>query len=186
MLQLIRMSNTREMIVPIDPSPLESYEDQVRSIQDRIADIFIDPPAGGKIVNKIQHEVTLGNQKRFLSNILMFFGNIPRARRATGISYNVQMRWLKSKRLKELYDEIVEGFVDVAEEQLHRHVRMGSLDAAKFVLKTKGRNRGYGNKLEVEVKEGDFAERMLKAKERVKQNRLAAASNIVKEVTDGK
>ncbi len=173
------MAQAQEIIIPSPPDQLEAYEDRIRYIQDRIYEISVNPEITdpGALAN---HRKSLDQQKRFLINLFMFFGNIGRAKRATGIgsSSTAYDKWMKQPHFKELRTEILEGFIDMAEEQLNRHIHLGSLDAAKFMLKTKGRDRGYGNKIELVNNNEDFSQRMIKAKDRIKQNKL-------KEITDG-
>lgn len=52
--------------------------------------------------------------------------------------------------LKELVYEQREELLDNAERGLVKAVNAGKLEAIKFVLSRLGRNRGYGQKLEVE------------------------------------
>jgi len=62
--------------------------------------------------------------------------------------------------LKELVYEQREELLDNAERGLVKAVNAGKLDAIKFVLSRLGRNRGYGQKLEVESS-GDSASRIV-------------------------
>lgn len=58
--------------------------------------------------------------------------------------------------LKEMLYEQREELLDNAERGLVKAVQAGKLDAIKFVLSRLGRNRGYGQKFEVEAKiDGD-------------------------------
>jgi len=58
--------------------------------------------------------------------------------------------------LKELVYEQREELLDNAERGLVKAVNAGKLEAIKFVLSRLGRNRGYGQKIEVDAKvDGD-------------------------------
>ena len=56
--------------------------------------------------------------------------------------------------VKAAYEEETETFLDAAEERLAEKVMEGSMDAIKFYLRTKGRTRGYGDRLEHTGKDG--------------------------------
>ena len=55
-------------------------------------------------------------------------------------------------RLQAVCAEIVEMNLDVAEHGLLGHLQEKNLSAILFYLRTKGRTRGYGDKLEVDGK----------------------------------
>ena len=52
--------------------------------------------------------------------------------------------------VEQAYEEENEKFIDEAQGQLRKHVKRGSLPAVMFVLKTKGKSRGYVERQEVE------------------------------------
>ena len=58
----------------------------------------------------------------------------------------------RSAKLKAVCEEIVEMNLDVAESKLLAALSEGNLQAVMFFLRTKGRARGYGDKLEVSAK----------------------------------
>ncbi|MGI9068556.1 MAG: hypothetical protein ACR2HX_19410 [Pyrinomonadaceae bacterium] len=51
--------------------------------------------------------------------------------------------------LRELVDELSETFIDEAENKLYEAIRDGNVVATIFFLKTKGRGRGYSERLEL-------------------------------------
>ena len=53
------------------------------------------------------------------------------------------------KAFAETVWEIEESVLDVAESKLVELVRAGNLQAIKFLLRSKGRERGYGDRLEI-------------------------------------
>ena len=61
----------------------------------------------------------------------------------------------KYATVRQAYEEANDKFIDEAEEQLQRHVKRGSLPAIMFVLKTKGKHRGYVERQEVSGPDGD-------------------------------
>lgn len=58
---------------------------------------------------------------------------------------------LRHPKLLEVVEEVTERHLDVAEQQLLLLVGQGNLGAVTFYLRTKGRHRGYGDKLEVKA-----------------------------------
>jgi len=55
----------------------------------------------------------------------------------------------RNPKLQRLRDELVEETIDRAEITLLTAIQNGNLQAATFYLRTKGRHRGYGDKVEV-------------------------------------
>ncbi len=51
--------------------------------------------------------------------------------------------------LRELVDELSESFKDVAEQTLFNAIREGNIIATIFYLKTRARDRGYSERLEL-------------------------------------
>lgn len=88
-------------------------------------------------------------------------GNISATCTALGISrrtfYN---RRECSKKLAERLDEIDESLVDFSESKLLEQIGEGNLTAIIFHLKTKGKNRGYVESTEQNVRVSSF-EKML-------------------------
>jgi hypothetical protein len=72
------------------------------------------------------------------------------ANEAIGANRSTVWRWIKTDpAFAEAVREIEEEALDEAEGQLMQLVRGGELGAIKFLLKTKGRSRGYGDRLEI-------------------------------------
>jgi hypothetical protein len=55
----------------------------------------------------------------------------------------------EDKAFSETIWEIEESVIDVAESKLMELVRAGNLQAIKFLLRSKARERGYGDRLEI-------------------------------------
>ena len=76
--------------------------------------------------------------------------NRAEACRATGVNRSTVWRWAKEdKAFSEAVWEIEESVLDVAESKLAEMVRAGNLQAVKFLLRSKARERGYGDRLEI-------------------------------------
>ena len=69
----------------------------------------------------------------------------------------------KSKELDQALTHIEESLVDFAESKLMQAITESNLTAIIFYLKTKGRQRGYVEKTEVEASVNPFYELMQKA-----------------------
>ena len=76
--------------------------------------------------------------------------NRTEACQATGVNRTTVWRWMKEdKAFSETVWEIEESLLDVAEGKLVELVRGGNLQAIKFLLRSKARERGYGDRLEI-------------------------------------
>ncbi len=76
--------------------------------------------------------------------------NRAEACRATHVNRSTVWRWMKEdKAFAEAVWEIEEGVLDLAESRLVGLVREGNLQAIKFLLRSKARERGYGDRLEI-------------------------------------
>lgn len=65
-----------------------------------------------------------------------------------------------SEELNEKLQSIEEGLIDFAESKLMKAISDDNLTATIFYLKTKGRNRGYVERVEQEVTVNPFEELM--------------------------
>jgi len=76
--------------------------------------------------------------------------NRAEACKATGVNRSTLWRWMKEDQaFSETVWEIEESILDVAESKLLELVRAGNLQAIKFLLRSKARDRGYGDRLEI-------------------------------------
>lgn len=60
----------------------------------------------------------------------------------------------RSKRLRDLLEEMTETTLDLAEGKLVQLLAAGDFHAVKFYLETKGRDRGYARRIEATGKNG--------------------------------
>jgi hypothetical protein len=80
-------------------------------------------------------------------------GNISEAAKAMGVSRSTFHRRIsESPRLQEVLSDAREAMVDIAESALKREVLNGNIAAIIFTLKTQGKQRGYVEKLEIDVR----------------------------------
>lgn len=82
-------------------------------------------------------------------------GNVSDAARKAGVERTTYYRWCEAdKEFKDKCDAVIETQKDFAESMLMRLIRDGDSGAIRFYLSTKGRDRGYGDKVEVTGAEG--------------------------------
>lgn len=78
-------------------------------------------------------------------------GVVTTACKVVGLSRETHYRWLKEDpEYKEKVDALIDVALDFAESQLHKQIRDGNSTATIFFLKTKGKNRGYIERQEVQ------------------------------------
>lgn len=96
-------------------------------------------------------------QKKFLEVYDNVGGNVSLACQQANIkSRTTYYRWMKEEAFKEEIENINESYIDMAETQLRAAVSRGDMNAVFFLLKTKGKSRGYVEKIEQEVKDDAF------------------------------
>lgn len=99
-------------------------------------------------------------------------GNIAETCRAVGIARETFYRWQReSEVFMRRATEVREGLIDRTESKLHEAIGNNSVQAIMFHLKTKGRNRGYVERMAQEdnsdTEEEQMAARMNSARKRV-------------------
>lgn len=76
-------------------------------------------------------------------------GVVTTACKQVGISRETHYRWVKEDAEYGIAVEDIENIaLDFAESQLHKQIMDGSTSATIFYLKTKGKNRGYIERVE--------------------------------------
>lgn len=93
--------------------------------------------------------------------------NVSATCEALNISRKTFYDWKKTKpKLKEAIDEVDESMLDFAESKLMKKIHDDDTVCIIFYLKTKGRNRGYIERVENQVETSPFME-LMKAASRV-------------------
>jgi hypothetical protein len=83
---------------------------------------------------------------------------------ALGISRPTFYRWLEEdKKLREKVEEVEEALIDNVESKLLKKITDEDMTAIIFYLKTKGKNRGYVERVEQEVSVSPFLDLMKRA-----------------------
>ena len=81
-------------------------------------------------------------------------GVVKMACESVGISRQTHYNWLKDDpAYKQACDNLPEVVLDFAEHHLHKLISQGNPAATIFLLKTKGKGRGYVERQEIEVAE---------------------------------
>lgn len=93
-------------------------------------------------------------KKTFLEVLERSLGIVSTACEKTGTGRTTHYRWLKEDpEYKEAVRAIEERTIDFAESHLHALIKDKNPAATIFFLKTKGKNRGYVERQEIEVSE---------------------------------
>lgn len=88
-------------------------------------------------------------------------GNVSATCTALGIARNTFFSWRNEfPELNEKLTEVEESLVDFSESKLLEQINDGNLTAIIFHLKTKGKNRGYIEKVENDVSINAFEDLM--------------------------
>lgn len=89
------------------------------------------------------------NKIFFLKCLKASAGNISLACEKAGISRMTYNRWYNGfKSFKESVDDINEALIDMAETSLLKNIKAGKTAETIFYLKTKGKHRGYVERVE--------------------------------------
>ena len=92
------------------------------------------------------------NRTKVKNAISGCYGVLATVAKACGVTRAAVVKFLKkdkNKDLMELVNEDKERILDVAENQLFKNVAVGDKKSIEFLLKTKGKGRGYVEKKEI-------------------------------------
>lgn len=78
--------------------------------------------------------------------------NVSSTCKAMGITRQTYYRWLEDEDFKTEVENVRESIIDMAETKLLSHINDGDVTSLIFFLKTKGKKRGYIERMEAEVK----------------------------------
>lgn len=91
------------------------------------------------------------NKKRMLKALKEHYGNVSKACEDLGLTRTCFYNYMKDPKFAEQVDIISEEVIDLAEGKLLKHIKEDNLTATIFLLKTKGKKRGYVEKTESNV-----------------------------------
>ena len=93
-------------------------------------------------------------KKDLLDALERSLGIVSTACEKVGVDRKTHYNWLKDDpEYKAAVDQIQESVIDFAESHLYKLIKEGNPAANIFYLKTKGKNRGYIERQEIEVSE---------------------------------
>jgi hypothetical protein len=90
-------------------------------------------------------------QLAFIESMKSLLGNITKSCDAIGISRRTYYNWMEDENFKNEVDSIDEFTLDFVENSLFKQIQEGNTTATIFYLKTKGRGRGYIERVHNEV-----------------------------------
>lgn len=95
-------------------------------------------------------------KKAMLSALEKSLGVVTSACKSVGISRETHYKWMREDdSYKESVDDLVNVALDFAESQLHKQISKGNPTSTIFYLKTKGKNRGYIERQEIQHDGGE-------------------------------
>lgn len=95
-----------------------------------------------------------GRKDKFLAALKQGYGIIATACEAIGIGRSTYYRWYNSDPVfREQVDEVTETQVDFVESKLIKAIDAGDTTATIFYLKTKGKKRGYSDRVQLKEHE---------------------------------
>lgn len=98
-------------------------------------------------MNKTEH-----HKKAIIEALEQSLGVVTSACKKVGIGRTTYYQWLKDDdAFAEKVNDIQDVAIDFAESQLHKQIKDGSTAATIFYLKTKGKKRGYVERVEQQV-----------------------------------
>jgi len=107
------------------------------------------------LLEMVSNEQTEHNKKALIEALEKSLGVVTVACKNVGIGRTTFYQWLKDdKDFADAVQEISEVALDFAESQLHNQIKDGNTSATIFYLKTKGKKRGFVERVEHKVQEG--------------------------------
>jgi len=98
-------------------------------------------------------EKTAANKKAFLEQLKATLGNVTMACEAVRIDRATYYKWKqRDKSFAARVEEVNENALDFAESALKKNIKAGDTTAIIFYLKTRGKDRGYVEKTQIEQK----------------------------------
>jgi hypothetical protein len=92
------------------------------------------------------------NKKAMIEAMEKSLGIVTTACKSVGISRETHYRWIREdEKYRIEVESISDMALDFAESQLHKQISEGEVSATIFYLKTKGKKRGYVERVEQEV-----------------------------------
>jgi len=94
------------------------------------------------------------NKKEFLEALERSLGVVTTAAKSCNIARTTHYRWIEEDAdYADAVKDIQESAIDFAESSLHQQIKDKVPSSTIFYLKTKGKNRGYVEKQQIEINE---------------------------------
>ena len=91
-------------------------------------------------------------KKAMIAALEQALGIVTTAAKIVGIDRCTHYEWMKfDEEYKAAVDSIQDITLDFAESQLHKQIKEGEVTSTIFYLKTKGKKRGYVERVEQDV-----------------------------------
>ena len=102
----------------------------------------------------VKHNKSNTKKEAMLEALAKSLGIVSTAAKMVNIDRSTHYAWMKSdEEYKKAVDSIQDGVLDFAESHLYKLVKEGNPAATIFLLKTRGKTRGYIERQEIEVQE---------------------------------
>ena len=96
---------------------------------------------------------TVQHKKAIIEALEKSLGVVTMACKSVGISRSAFYLWIaEDEQFKKDVDDIQNIALDFAESQLHKQIKDSNTTATIFYLKTKGKSRGYVERVEQDVR----------------------------------
>jgi hypothetical protein len=90
-------------------------------------------------------------KQKLLNALEKSHGVVTQACKTAGVSRAQYYRYLQSDdKFRDAVDDIQESAIDFVESQLFKQIQEGNITGQIFYLKTKGKNRGYIEKTQIQ------------------------------------
>ena len=98
---------------------------------------------------------TAKDKERMIEALTKSLGIVTNAVKVTGISRTTHYAWMeKDPEYRSRVEEATDAQIDVVEGNLIQRIQEGDTTATIFYLKTKGKKRGYTERMEIAPAEG--------------------------------
>jgi len=132
---------------------------QPKTTQKTAAQTVRKKTAPKKVVNSLatRRNKTDAQKEAMLKALEATLGVVTPAAKVAGVRRQTHYDWMqRDAAYKQQVDELTEMALDFAESKLHKLIQEGNFTATIFFLKTKGRNRGYVERQEVQATNFNF------------------------------
>ena len=101
--------------------------------------------------NTKKQEQVEHNKKKLLESLEKSLGVVTTACKASGLGRTTFYNYYENdKEFAKAVDELQNVAIDFAESQLHKQIQDGVPASTIFFLKTKGKKRGYGDRMAID------------------------------------